>query len=236
MIAAESNLRSSTARNDAMYIVVEAQAALAHQIRNPLTVAGLSVEHLLMTESGSEVRQRLERLRSSLQAIEHQIRNALVFVRGELTERHTFAVSALVAAMRDAWSSLLEDHAVVWEERYAANEFIDGDLATLVGALTNLVDNAVGVGGSGVALRIAVASSGGTLRVAIDDNGPGMDAELLARARQPFVSGRIGGTGLGLSIVEGVTKAHGGRFVLESSVGVGTCATLELPLVGGVVQ
>lgn len=236
MIAAESNFRSSAARSEAMFIVVEAQAALAHQIRNPLTVAGLSVEHLLMTESGSEIRQRLERLRSSLQAIEHQIRNALVFVRGELTERHTFEVSALVAAMRDAWLSLLEGHTVVWEERYASDAFIDGDLATLVGALTNLVDNAIGVGGRDVSLHIAVESSGGTLRVAVGDNGPGMDADMLAKARQPFVSGRTGGTGLGLSIVDGVTRAHGGRFVLESSPGVGTCATIELPLVTGAIQ
>ena len=234
MIAAESNFtKRSAAQNEAMFIVVEAQAALAHQIRNPLTVAGLSVEHLLMTESGSEVRARLERLRSSLQAIEHQIRNALVFVRGELSERHTFSVSALVAAMRDAWSSLLDGHSVTWDERYSTEESIDGDLATLVGALTNLVDNAVGVGGSHVALRVVVESLDGTLRVSIVDNGPGMDAALLERARQPFVSGRIGGTGLGLSIVDGVTKAHGGRFVLESSVGLGTCATIELPLVAG---
>jgi two-component system, sensor histidine kinase FlrB len=234
MIAAESNhTKRSAPQNDAMFIVVEAQAALAHQIRNPLTVAGLSVEHLLMTESGSEVRARLERLRSSLQAIEHQIRNALVFVRGELSERHTFSVSALVAAMRDAWSSLLDGHSVTWDERYSADEFIDGDMATLVGALTNLVDNAVGVGGSNVALRVIVASLDGTLHVSIVDNGPGMDVAMLERARQPFVSGRIGGTGLGLSIVDGVTNAHGGRFVLESSVGRGTCATIELPLVAG---
>jgi two-component system, sensor histidine kinase FlrB len=234
MIAAESNIGSragSSRSNDAMFIVVEAQAALAHQIRNPLTVAGLSVEHLLMTESGSEVRERLERLRSSLQAIEHQIRNALVFVRGELSERHTFAVSELVVAMRDAWFSLLSGHAVTWDERYGADDFIDGDLGTLVGALTNLVDNAIGVGGSAVALRVAVESSGDALRISIADNGPGMGEELLARVLQPFVSGRAGGTGLGLSIVDGVTKAHGGRFVLESSVGTGTCATIELPLV-----
>ena len=56
MIAAESNFRTAANRNDAMFIVVEAQAALAHQIRNPLTVAGLSVELLLMTESGSAQR------------------------------------------------------------------------------------------------------------------------------------------------------------------------------------
>src|SRR5512147_3134206 len=61
-------------------IVAEAQAVLAHQIRNPLTVAGLSVERLLMTEEDADVRERLERVRGSLHAIEQQIRNALVFV------------------------------------------------------------------------------------------------------------------------------------------------------------
>jgi two-component system sensor histidine kinase FlrB len=234
MIAVESNIESSamTARpKDAMYIVVEAQAALAHQIRNPLTVAGLSVEHLLMTESDAELRERLERVRGSLRDIEHQIRNALVFVRGELDERHAFSVSALIVAMRDAWTSLLDGHAVTWDERFTEKDFIDGDLATLVGALTNLVDNAVGIGGASVALHIAVESADGNVRVAITDNGPGMDAELLVRARLPFVSGRSGGTGLGLSIVDAVAKAHGGRFELESALGTGTRATIELPLV-----
>ena len=58
-----------------------------------------------------------------------------------------------------------------------------------------------------------------------------MNAELLVRARLPFVSGRSGGTGLGLSIVDAVAKAHGGRFVLESAIAAGTCAAIELPLV-----
>ncbi len=41
MIAAESKFTTrASPQNDAMFIVVEAQAALAHQIRNPLTVAG----------------------------------------------------------------------------------------------------------------------------------------------------------------------------------------------------
>jgi two-component system, sensor histidine kinase FlrB len=206
------------------------QAALAHQIRNPLTVAGLSVERLLATEDDHEARQRLERVRGSLQAIEQQIRNALVFVRGELTERRTFTVSELVAALRDAWSTLLEGRRVVWSEAYGDRDFIAGDLATLVGALTNIVDNAVAIGGPEVAISIGIDASRGALRIAIADDGPGMDSTMLARAREPFVSGRAGGTGLGLAIVDAVVKAHDGAFALESAPGEGTCARIELPL------
>jgi two-component system sensor histidine kinase FlrB len=212
-------------------IVAEAQAALAHQIRNPLTVAGLSVERLLMTEDDADVRERLERVRGSLRAIEQQIRNALVFVRGELIERRTFSAAELVAAMRDAWSTLLEGHDVVWTQAYADGDCVSGDLATLVGALTNIVDNAISIGGAAVKLVIEIVATADSLIVAVTDSGPGMDAQMLARARQPFVSGR-GGTGLGLAIVDAVVKAHGGRFELDSAVGSGTCARIELPLVG----
>ena len=208
------------------------QAALAHQIRNPLTVAGLSVERLLATEDDDEARERLERVRGSLRAIEQQIRNALVFVRGELAERHTFAVAELVAAMRDAWATLLDGHRVVWTEAYGDRDFVAGDLATLVGALTNIADNAVSIGGPDVSLSITVDASHGALRIAIADDGPGMDRAMLARAREPFVTGRAGGTGLGLAVVDAVVKAHDGAFALESTLGEGTCARIELPLLG----
>ena len=140
------------------------------------------------------------------------------------------AVAELVAAMRDAWSMLLEGHDVSWNEDYDDRDFVSGDLATLVAALTNIVDNAVTIGGPRTALSIDVAACLGMLAVTITDNGPGMDAQTLARARVPFVSGRPGGTGLGLAIVDAVVKAHGGRFLLDSAPDAGTRARIELPL------
>jgi len=39
-----------------------------------------------------------------------------------------------------------------------------------------------------------------------------------------------GGAGLGLAIARGIVEAHGGRLKLQSEVGRGTTATIELPL------
>ncbi len=227
---------ADASRDAQLRAISHSQAALAHQIRNPLTVAGLSVECLLANEEDHDARERLERVRGSLQAIERQIRNALVFVRGELTERHTFGVAELAASLREAWHTLLHGHRVEWTQSFGARDAVGGDLATLVGALTNIVDNAVSIGGAEVALSVGLTVSGTTLCICIADDGPGMDAALLARATEPFVTARAGGTGLGLAIVDAVVKAHGGHFTLESSVGVGTTARIELPLVGGALQ
>ncbi|WP_018387269.1 MHYT domain-containing protein [Ancylobacter sp. FA202] len=83
----------------------------------------------------------------------------------------------------------------------------------------------------------AVAEPGG-LRpghyfcLSIGDSGSGMDAETLARAAEPFFTTKgVGkGTGLGLAMVHGLAAQSDGRLVLESKPGLGTTATIYLPV------
>ena len=70
--------------------------------------------------------------------------------------------------------------------------------------------------------------------VQIDDDGPGMDAQQLARLFQPFERlGRensgIEGTGLGLVIARRLVEALGGRISVYSQPGRGTQAQVHLP-------
>jgi signal transduction histidine kinase/CheY-like chemotaxis protein len=69
------------------------------------------------------------------------------------------------------------------------------------------------------------------IRVQVIDTGIGMDEETLKKAIDPFFSTKeIGrGTGLGLSMVHGLAVQLGGLFELQSTVNVGTSATLWLP-------
>ncbi|MGT2439069.1 ATP-binding protein [Bradyrhizobium betae] len=70
------------------------------------------------------------------------------------------------------------------------------------------------------------------LTLSVIDNGEGMSPETLKRAVEPFFSSKpIGkGTGLGLSMVHGLAVQLGGALQLSSEVGVGTTATLILPV------
>jgi PAS domain S-box-containing protein len=70
------------------------------------------------------------------------------------------------------------------------------------------------------------------LRVRVSDTGTGMDSATLSRAIEPFFSTKpLGkGTGLGLSMTHGLAVQLGGQLELTSAVGVGTVATLLLPM------
>jgi PAS domain S-box-containing protein len=73
------------------------------------------------------------------------------------------------------------------------------------------------------------------VRLRVRDQGDGMDAETLRRAVEPFYSTKeVGrGTGLGLSMVHGLAAQSGGALALESTPGLGTTATLWLPVCDG---
>ncbi|MBK8165753.1 MAG: hypothetical protein IPK64_07265 [bacterium] len=72
--------------------------------------------------------------------------------------------------------------------------------------------------------------------IVVEDNGPGIDPQVIDRVFEPFergraeVIGRIGGAGLGLHIVRRLAEAHGGKVSLASAPGAGTTIWVRLPV------
>ena len=62
------------------------------------------------------------------------------------------------------------------------------------------------------------------------DQGIGIPPENLPRLFDPYFTTRSDGTGLGLAIADRIVTDHGGKILVESTVGVGTVVTVCLPL------
>jgi len=71
----------------------------------------------------------------------------------------------------------------------------------------------------------------GRLRITVSDDGQGIAPEVLRRAFEPFFStkGEGRGSGLGLPVARALVESHGGELRLQSELGQGTRAVLELP-------
>nr|MBP8283883.1 hypothetical protein [Chromatiaceae bacterium] len=67
------------------------------------------------------------------------------------------------------------------------------------------------------------------LELSVADNGGGIDAALLDRLFEPYVTTKAKGTGLGLAIVKKIIEEHGGIIWAENTKGGARVAT-RLPL------
>ncbi|NQD92353.1 PAS domain-containing protein [Pseudomonas sp. CrR25] len=224
-------LQDQLSRHERLSALGRMVASLAHQIRTPLSAALLYASHLTEQVLPVEQQQRFAgRLKERLHELEHQVRDMLIFARGELPLPDRLPPKALFAALRAAAEPHVQGMAVRWQ-----CDSRDGEVLcnrdTLVGTVLNLVENAIQAAGRDARLKIHLYQRDASLRLCISDNGPGIDAATLARLGEPFFTTKTTGTGLGLAVVKAVARAHQGELRLLSRAGRGTCALLILPLI-----
>ncbi|TLX55454.1 PAS domain-containing sensor histidine kinase [Stutzerimonas nosocomialis] len=225
------HLQAQLARHERLSSLGRMVASLAHQIRTPLSAALLYAGHLTDAALAVEHRQRFAgRLKERLHELEHQVRDMLVFARGDLPMSDRLSPGALLQALRLAAETQVEGVAVRWQcDSHAGELLCNRD--TLVGALLNLLENAIQAAGREARIKVHFYTRGTTLRLCVSDNGPGIEPALLARLGEPFLTTKTTGTGLGLAVVQAVTRAHQGQLSLLSRPGRGTCVLLSLPLI-----
>lgn len=225
-------LRVQAERNERLAAMGEMAAQLAHQLRTPLAAALLYAGNLENPGLAEATRVSIaHKAVNRLKHLERLIQDTLLFARGEVLGRETFPVEELFGELKQTFDPLARSRQI----QFQVVSLVDGIMLTgnrkaLLGALTNLVENAfeaVGVGGS---VELVARYDGDRLMIVVKDNGRGMPVEVVDRLFEPFFTTRSDGTGLGLAIARGVARAHGGAIDVRSRPGVGTEFSISLPL------
>ncbi|GBD41585.1 Osmolarity sensor protein EnvZ [bacterium HR39] len=198
-------------------------AALAHDLRTPLTSLRLRAEFV----DDEETRQRIL---EAVEEIQRLTESALALLRAEADREPPREVDlrALVESVAEDLADLGGDVEVAPGPPVRVQARLD----PLRRALRNLVENAVRYGRRA---RIRIEADRTEVRVVIEDEGPGIPEDMLERVFEPFVrleasrSRETGGSGLGLAIARTVARAHGGDVRLENRREGGLRAILLLP-------
>ncbi len=224
------HLQDQLARHERLSSLGRMVASLAHQIRTPLSAALLYASHLTEQALPVDTQQRFAgRLKERLHELEHQVRDMLVFARGELQLTDRVTPAQLMQSLQAAALTHVQDLPIRWQcDAHAGELLCNRD--TLVGALLNLIENAIQASAADVRLKVHLYTRGNNLRLCVSDSGSGIDEVVLARLGELFFTTKATGTGLGLTVVKAVARAHQGELRLRSRIGRGTCAQVLLPL------
>jgi len=217
---------------DRLAAVGRLAAAIAHEIRNPLTSIAGSVSMLSgIADLSHEHRQLLQIVMRESERLNGIITDFLAYSRGK---QYQFSKVDLLPLIEDTLT-LLEHRLVAQntgiriERRYGfphAFTMADGDKIKQV--FWNFCENAVRAMTSGGVLTVSVEQIGEDWQINFADTGPGMSRQLVEKIFEPFQSQFEGGTGLGLAIVYQIVQAHEGKVWARSKVGEGSVFVLRL--------
>jgi two-component system sensor histidine kinase PilS (NtrC family) len=217
---------------DKLAAVGRLAAAIAHEIRNPLTSIAGSVSMLsAVPEMNEDHRRLLDIVTRESQRLNSIITDFLAYSR---TKQYRFDRVDLVESVEDTLT--LMDHRMTAEKtgikierRFTVRPawaIADGDKLKQV--FWNLCENAVRAMKEGGTLTAAVESLGDDWQVSFKDTGSGMTPQQIEKIFEPFQSNFEGGTGLGLAIVYQIVQAHEGKIWARSKPGQGTTFVLRL--------
>jgi signal transduction histidine kinase len=214
--------------------------SLSHELRTPLQSITGFTENLKTLDLSPDRRQRaLDGISNAAAHILSLVDDVLDLARVEAGAMPISLEPIDAAAVAAAAVELVQPLAAergIEIECDGPSTLVTADRRRLQQVLLNLVSNALRFAPSGTAVTVRTEAMGDDrlVRIHVVDQGPGIPQDLLTRLFVPFDrlgadAGREGGAGLGLVLARRLTEAMGGKLDLESTVGVGTHATITLP-------
>jgi signal transduction histidine kinase len=215
-------------------------AAIAHDIRTPLTSISMNVQILRRKlQLPDDDREHLDIALEELARLDRSVAEILDFAKPVKLMSESIDVGELIETTKKNLTAVLFERGVAVRVDHGAAPVasradaltVTGDPQRLRQVLTNLVDNAANASkpGAEVTLR-ATATADRHVAIEVEDHGRGIGADDLPRIFEPFFTTRPDGTGLGLAIVHKVIRAHGGDIKVRSTIGGGSTFTITLPV------
>ncbi len=211
-------------------------AAIAHDIRTPLTSISLNVQILRRMEAlakDEDIREHLDIALEELARLDRSVAEILDFAKPVKLTTETVDVGLLIETAASTLTPVLSEKNIELRTEPSATAAapltVTGDAQRLRQMLVNLVSNAAEASTSGAHVILRASAENGNVAIEVEDRGRGIETGDLARIFEPFFTTRPDGTGLGLAICHKVVRAHGGEIKVRSIVGGGSTFTVVLP-------
>jgi two-component system, sporulation sensor kinase B len=207
-------------------------AAVAHEIRNPLTVVkGFLQYYEEDPELNQHIKRNLSLMIDELHTAEHVISQFLSISKPN--QEKAMACVDIKTMLNDVTEllnmyGLLSDNSITLSVEEGCN--VKAHSIELKQLFINLIKNAIEASLHSGAVSVVAKKEKSKVSVEVTDHGRGMTSEEIGNLGTPFYSLKAKGTGLGLMICYNIVEKNKGTIQFTSAPGVGTTVTVRLPL------
>ena len=205
---------------------------IAHDFNNFLTVVQGNLEVAKTQIAAGHVAQDfLDQAAAACQRAKFLASQLLTFAKGGAPVRRVVSVAQLVT---DAVHLARTGSPIAVDLRIAADLcFAEVDPGQIGQVLHNILINAREAMPTGGTIEVCaenvVVANSPRILITMRDNGHGIPPDVLPQIFDPYYTTKPGGNGLGLATSYAIVKKHDGHIAVESTPGVGTVFTIDLP-------
>lgn len=210
--------------------------SVAHEIRNPLNVINLSIDHVSSRYAPEDETRRkqftrmLSSIKDEIARLKRLVNDLLNYGRPARLAVETVDVRNLMDETISLIRPQADEQGVEIEvEQTDGSTKVLGDRERLKSCLSNIAINALQAMPSGGHLGASVTRQDGTVEVSIKDSGVGISDESLSKIFEPYFSTKQTGFGLGLAVTKTIVEEHQGTIEVQSKLNEGTIFLVKLP-------
>ena len=208
----------------------EIAAAIAHEVKNPLTMVKFNLDILESSDERMETHKNYAMIRKELKKINDIIMDFIYLTEGYNGERESVYIDKLLDELKEDLQAAMPfvEIMITYAGKNLAINGYESSIRTLFG---NIVKNAVEAMNFAGSIQISVSTSEDFVLIKLIDNGPGLSEGVIEKLFKEHFTTKPMGSGLGLSICKKITIDHGGDFTLENSPDGGCIATVKLAVI-----
>lgn len=214
-------------------------SSVSHELRTPLTaIRGWGETAKMSVGMDDELVNRgLDVVLSEADRLSSLVEELLDFSRMEsgrmIVVSQPLNISQLLSESVDMYTELSKQQGIELIYTKPAEELeVMGDPNRLKQVFINVIDNAVKYTESGGQVLVNQLREEACVRISVTDTGVGIPAQDIDRIKEKFYKANktVRGSGIGLAVADEIIKQHQGLLFIQSTEGVGTTATVVLPL------
>ncbi|MFC1895213.1 sensor histidine kinase [Thermodesulfobacteriota bacterium] len=213
----------------------ELAAAVSHEIRNPLGIIRSSAELLKKrSATNGQASGLADVIVEESTRLNDIITDFLSFARPQAPKLSACRVEDVLEKNYAFLVPRIEEGGYTIERRIQGNlPQIVADPNMLYQVFLNILINAMQAMPEGGTVTVEMSADTDTVFLAFEDEGNGIDEEVMRKIWNPFFTTKEMGTGLGLSVVKNIVEAHNGSIRLENGPVRGARVLITLPIGGG---
>ena len=215
-------------------------AALAHDLKTPLTVIQGNIDLINETELDEEQKLYADYITNSSEQMQSYIKVMIEISKAAVgvdMQKVTVDSAEMMEQITQQVRSLGNAKGIgVQTDLQITSREMEIDRMMLERAIMNIVDNAIDYSPKGGTIYLTVKDKENRLQIVIADEGPGFSQDALQHAKERFfMDDRSRGSelhmGMGLYIASSVMRQNGGQMFLENdAVTHGAKVRMELPV------